>query len=78
MVEVIMQDNTTAQASDVMPELIKSAVQNAIENSEGLDLNSTAGIEDAGEQIAEYLEAVTEEKVDIQAVIVELKRQLSF
>jgi hypothetical protein len=76
MVEVIMQDNTTAQAKDVMPELIQSAVQNAIENPDGLDLNSTVGIEDAGEQIAYYLEAVTEEKVEVQAVIAELKRQL--
>lgn len=77
MVEVIMRDNSTANVVDVMPELIKSAVQNAIENSEGLDLNSTEGIEDAGEQIADYLEVVTKEKVDAQAVITELKRQLS-
>ena len=73
-----MPDNTTANAVDVMPELIKSAVQNAIENPEGLDLNSTAGIEGAGEQIADYLEVVTKEKVDIQAVITELKRQLRY
>ena len=77
MVEVIMRDNSTANVVDVMPELIKSAVQNAIENSEGLDLNSTEGIEDAGEQIADYLEVVTKEKVDAQVVITELKRQLS-
>lgn len=76
MIEVIMPDNSTANAVDVMPELIKSAVQNAIDNSEGLDLNSAAGIEYVGEQIADYLEAVTEEKVDVQVVITELKRQL--
>lgn len=77
MVEVIMRDNSTANAVDVMPELIKSAVQNAIENSEGLNLNSTEGIEGAGKQIADYLEVVTKEKVDAQAVVTELKRQLS-
>lgn len=76
MVEVIMPDNTTASAVDVMPELIRSAVQNALENSEGLDLNSTAGIEDAGWKIADYLEVVTDEKIDAQAVIAELKRQI--
>lgn len=76
MVEVIMPDNTTANAVEVLPELIKSAVQNALENSEGLDLNSTAGIEDAGWKIADYLEVVTDEKIDAQAVIAELKRQI--
>lgn len=76
MVEVIMPDNTTASAVDVMPELIRSAVQNALENSEGLDLNSTTGIEDAGWKIADYLEVVTDEKIDAQAVIAELKRQI--
>jgi hypothetical protein len=76
MVEVILRDNTTANAVDVIPELIKSAVQNAIENPEGLDLNSSDGIEDAGWKITDYLEVVTKEKVDVQAVITELKRQL--
>jgi hypothetical protein len=77
MVEVIMRDNSTENAVDVMPELIRSAVQNAIENSEGLDLNSIAGVEDAGVLIADYLEVVTRVKVDVQAVIAELKQQLS-
>lgn len=77
MMEVILPDNTTANAVDVMQQLIESAVQNAIENSEGLDLNSTAGVEDAGKQIADYLEVVTKEKVDAQAAITELKRQLN-
>lgn len=76
MVEVILRDNTTANAVDVIPELIKSAVQNAIENPEGLDLNSSDGIEDAGWKITDYLEVVTKEKVDVQAIITELKRQL--
>lgn len=76
MVEVILRDNTTANASDVMSELIQSAVQNAIENSDGLDLHSTDGIEYAGEQIVDYLEAITDEKVEVQVVIAELKRQL--
>lgn len=75
MVEVIMPDNTTANAVDVTPELIRSAVQNALENSESLDLRSKAGIADAGEQIAYYLEISTGEKVAIQTVIAELKRQ---
>lgn len=76
MVDVIMKDNSTANAVEVMPELIKSAVQNAIEIPEDLDLNSAEGIEDAGEQITDYLEVVTKEEVDVQAVIAELKRQL--
>ena len=76
MTDIIMPDNTTAEAKDVMPELIQSAVQNAIENPDGLNLRSKAGIEDAGEQIAYYLEIATGEKVDVQAVITELKRQL--
>lgn len=77
MVDVIMKDNSKAQAKDVMPELIQSAVQDAIENPEGLDLNSSDGIEDVGWKITDYLEVVTKEKVDVQAVITELKRQLS-
>jgi polyhydroxyalkanoate synthesis regulator phasin len=77
MVDVIMKDNSKAQAKDVMPELIQSAVQDAIENPEGLDLNSSDGIEDVGWMITDYLEVVTKEKVDVQAVITELKRQLS-
>lgn len=76
MTDVIMPDNTTAEAKDVMPELIQSAVQNAIENPDGLNLGSKAGIEDAGEQIAYYLEISTGEKINVQAVITELKRQL--
>lgn len=76
MTDVIMHDNTTAEAKDVMPELIQSAVQNAIENPDGLNLRSKAGIEDAGEQIAYYLEISTGEKINVQAVITELKRQL--
>lgn len=75
MVEVIMPDNTTANAVEVLPELIRSVVQNVLENSEGLDLRNDAGIADAGEQIAYYLEIITGEKVDIQTVIAELKRQ---
>lgn len=76
MIDVIMPDNTTAEAKDVMLELIQSAVQNAIENPDGLNLRSKAGIEDAGEQIAYYLEISTGEKINVQAVITELKRQL--
>jgi len=76
MTDVIMPDNTTAEAKDVMLELIQSAVQNAIENPDGLNLKSRSGIEDAGEQIAYYLEISTGEKINVQAVITELKRQL--
>lgn len=76
MIDVIMPDNTTAEAKDVMLELIQSAVQNAIENPDGLNLRSKAGIKDAGEQIAYYLEISTGEKINVQAVITELKRQL--
>ncbi|WP_180155946.1 hypothetical protein [Acinetobacter sp. YH12045] len=76
MTEVIMKDGTTVNAVDVMSELIKSAVQNAIENPEDLDLNSSDGIEDVGWKIVDYLEVVTKEKVDAQAVITELKQQL--
>ncbi|MFL9474585.1 hypothetical protein ACKER9_02075 [Acinetobacter baumannii] len=77
MMEVILPENTTTNVLDAMQQLIESAVQNAIENPEGLDLNSSDGIEDAGWKITDYLEVVTKEKVDAQAVIGELKRQLS-
>ena len=76
MIDVIMHDNTTAEAKDVIPELIQSAVRNAVENLDGLNLRSKAGIEDAGQQIAYYLEISTGEKINVQAVITELKRQL--
>lgn len=76
MMEVILPENTTTNVLDAMQQLIESAVQNAIENPEGLDLNSSDGIEDAGWKIADYLEVVTKEKVDAQAVITELKQQL--
>ncbi|EJO35105.1 hypothetical protein ACINWCA157_0553 [Acinetobacter radioresistens WC-A-157] len=74
--EVILPENTTTNVLDAMQQLIESAVQNAIENPEGLDLNSSDGIEDAGWKITDYLEVVTKEKVDAQVVITELKRQL--
>ncbi len=77
MMEVILPENTTTNVLDAMQQLIESAVQNAIKNPEGLDLNSSDGIEDAGGEITDYLEVVTKEKVDAQAVIGELKRQLS-
>ncbi|WP_034428995.1 hypothetical protein [Acinetobacter radioresistens] len=76
MMEVILPENTTTNVLDAMQQLIESAVQNAIENPEGLDLNSSDGIEDAGWKITDYLEVVTKEKVDAQVVITELKRQL--
>lgn len=75
MVEVILSDNTTVNAVDVMPELIRSAVQNALENSEGLDRRSKAGIEELAWMIVDYLEISTGEKVDVSTVIAELKRQ---
>ena len=76
MIEVILPDNSIANAVDVMQQLIESAVQNAIENSDGLNLRSKAGIQATAELIVDYLEISTGEKFDVQAVITELKRQL--
>lgn len=76
MVDVILKNNWEAEAKDVMPLLIASTVHEAIENSDGFDLRSEAGIEYFGEQITEYIEAVTKEKVDTDEVIKVLKGQL--
>lgn len=76
MTYVIMPDNTIANAVDVMQEIIESTVQDVIESSEGLDLTSAEGIKDVGEQIAYYIEISTGEKVDVHAVIAELKQWL--
>lgn len=75
MVDVIMPDNTIKHAVDVMPELIRSAVQNALEASEGLEIRSKASIEELGWMITDYLEISTGEKVDVLDVITELRRQ---
>ena len=76
MIEVILPDNSIANAVDVMQQLIESAVQNAIENPDGLNIRSKAGIQATAELIVDYLEISTGEKSDVQAVITELKRQL--
>lgn len=76
MIEVILPDNSIANAVDVMQQLIESAVQNAIENPDGLNLRSKAGIQATAELIVDYLEISTGEKFDVQAVSTELKRQL--
>ncbi|WP_166166791.1 hypothetical protein [Acinetobacter sp. SA01] len=76
MIEVILPDNSIANTVDVMQQLIESAVQNAIENPDGLNLRSKAGIQATAELIVDYLEISTGEKFDVQAVITELKRQL--
>lgn len=76
MIEVILPDNSIANTVDVMQQLIESVVQNAIENPDGLNLRSKAGIQATAELIVDYLEISTGEKFDVQAVITELKRQL--
>ena len=76
MIEVILPDNSIANTVDVMQQLIESAVQNAIENPDGLNIRSKAGIQATAELIVDYLEISTGEKSDVQAVITELKRQL--
>lgn len=73
-----MKENSTAQAKEVMPELIKSVVVDAIEHPEGLDLYSPEGIEDAVAMIIDYLEISTGEKVTSVDVARELHRQWGF
>lgn len=73
-----MKDNSTAQASEVMPELIKSVVEDVIENPEGLDLYTPEGVEDAVAMIIDYLEASTGEKVTLLDVAREFQRQWGF
>lgn len=77
MVEVILRDNTVAQASTIMAKLIAEEVANTIKENDGdFDLTTAEGIEEAGEAIAYYLELVTNEKVTSAAVNYELRRQL--
>lgn len=77
MVEVILRDNTVAQASTIMAKLIAEEVANTIRENEGdFDLTTVEGIEEAGEAIAYYLELVTNEKVTSATVNYELRRQL--
>lgn len=78
MIEVIMPDNKTVDAIDVMPELIRSAVQNAIENSEGLELQSKVGLEELVWMIVDHHDIMTqcEIKMDFHAVLEELQSQL--
>ena len=78
MVEVTLQDNTTASASDIIDALIASEVENTIRENDGdFDLTTAEGIEEAGEVIAYYLELVTNEKVTPATVNYELRRQLN-
>jgi hypothetical protein len=76
-VEVILRDNTVAQASKIMAKLIAEEVANTIKENDGdFDLTTAEGIEEAGEAIAYYLELVTNEKVKPTTVNYELRRQL--
>lgn len=76
-VEVILRDNTVAQASKIMAKLIAEEVANTIkENDDDFDLTTAEGIEEAGDAIAYYLELVTNEKVTSATVNYELRRQL--
>lgn len=75
MMDILMQDNNVQDLSDVISQVIEEAVQNALENSEGLDLRSRAGIECVAWMIVDYLEVITAYKVDLQSVISELERQ---
>lgn len=70
-----MKDNSTAKAKEVMSELIKSVIADAIEHSEGLDLYSSEGIEDTVAMIIDYLEISTGEIVSSVDVNRELNRQ---
>ena len=77
MTEVILKDNSTADAKDVLPLIITSTVENVLqETSEQLDAKDTAQIESVAWQIVDYIEISTHEKVDVCDVIAELKRQV--
>jgi len=77
MTEVILKNGKTVEAADVLENLIASEVSNTIaNNTDEFDLVSSDGIRTAAEAIADYLELVTKESIDVSAVESELKVQL--
>lgn len=77
MTEVILKNGKTVEAADVLENLIASEVSNTIaNNTDEFDLASSDGIRTAAEAIADYLELVTKESIDVSAVESELKVQL--
>ncbi|WP_343596052.1 hypothetical protein [Acinetobacter sp.] len=73
-----MKDNTVRDSSEVMPELITSFVENIIENSDGLDLKSEIGINNAVWMIIDHYDIATEGqlKMNFDDVHAELMLQL--
>lgn len=75
--EVILKDNSTAEAKDILPLLIASTVDNVIqETAEHLESTDAKQIEAVAWEIVDYIEISTHENIDVQDVIAELKRQL--
>lgn len=55
-VEVIMRDNSTAQAKDVLDQLIKSEVENTLKNNEDeFNFDTKFGIREAASAIAYFM-----------------------
>lgn len=77
MVDVILKDNTVAQASDVIELLIVSEVESLIRENDGtFDLTTTSGIEDASQLISDSIEITTGETVSYIAVSKQFLKQL--
>lgn len=76
--EVIMKDNTVRDSADVMPQLIQSAVQNALECIDHEELNNTYAVKTLAWEIVEYNEITSqgEIRMDFDQVLEELVQQL--
>jgi len=58
-----LKNNTTADAVAVMPEVIQEVVRNALENVEGLDLDTEEGLEHTVWQIIDHYDIVTQGEI---------------
>lgn len=76
--EVIMKDNTVRDSADVMPQLIQSAVQNALEYINLEELHSTYAVKNLVWEIVDYNEIISqgEIRMDFDQVLEELVQQL--
>lgn len=76
--EVIMKDNTVRDSADVMPQLIQSAVQNALEYIDLEELHSTYAVKTLVWEIVDYNEITSqgEIRMDFDQVLEELVQQL--
>jgi hypothetical protein len=77
--EVIMRDNTVRDSADVMPQLIESAVQNALEYMDYEELQAEQALKNLAWEIVEYHEIASqgEIRMDFDDVLQKLESELS-